>query len=329
MNTRNCRLSLSVIVAAVLLWPAFSQEKKPILGIKTFENPPNYYNSTIGTGLTDLFVTELHKTGKYTIIERAAVDELVKEVDFGKSGYVDQKTAVRKGNIKGVEFYFFGKVTNFGAEQKKTGLGGIGGRVFGGLGARSDRANVRIDFRIVDATTGETLLAEYGAGESKQSGLSFDGGVFGSGAGAATFQSREFLDSMVGKATLAALSQCVEKMGRFFPQHTQSAAAQIKEKEAEAREAAMEALQSAPGKILAVPAPEVIIISLGKAQGLQNGDTLTVYQEIHTKDTQGNIVYTEEKLIGQIILVDVQQDRSKAQPSSGTGFAEGQIIKRK
>ena len=55
---------VTVILACSAL--ALAQEGgKPVIGIKAFENPPNYYNSTIGNGLSDLFTTELMKTNKY------------------------------------------------------------------------------------------------------------------------------------------------------------------------------------------------------------------------------------------------------------------------
>ena len=108
----NCMIVLSIL--AVGLLPVVLAEGKPTVAVKTFENPPNYYNSTVGTGLTDMFITELHQTGKYNLIERAQVGQLIDEVDFGKSGYVDQQTAVQKGQIKGVQYYFLAKVTNFG-----------------------------------------------------------------------------------------------------------------------------------------------------------------------------------------------------------------------
>ena len=38
-----------VTMLLVLATAAFMLAEKPLLGIKTFENPPNYANSTIGT----------------------------------------------------------------------------------------------------------------------------------------------------------------------------------------------------------------------------------------------------------------------------------------
>src|SRR5260370_32074754 len=147
---------------------AVAQGGKPVIGIKAFENPPNYYSSTIGTGLSDLFTTELGKTGKYRIVEREALADLVGEVDLGKSGYGDKATAVPKGHFKGLEYLFVCKVTNFGEKERKVGAGGIGGRVFGGAGGRRAEAYVGLDFRIVRAPTQEVCVCGCGKGSAPQ-----------------------------------------------------------------------------------------------------------------------------------------------------------------
>jgi curli biogenesis system outer membrane secretion channel CsgG len=172
----------------------------PMIGIKAFENPPNYYNSTIGNGLSDLFTTELGKTGKYRIVEREAVADLVGEVDLGKSGYGDKATAVPKGHSKGLEYLFICKVTNFG--ERKSG------------------AFVRLDFRIVDAITREVVYVGSGEGTDSTRGVSPDGGAFGSGTGVITFSDRSFLDSKIGRATMKALKDVIDKMDHNFLANT-------------------------------------------------------------------------------------------------------------
>ena len=318
----------AIIISCSAAAPAQEGSGKPVIGIKAFENPPNYYNSTIGNGLSDLFTTELMKTNKYRIVEREALGDLVGEVDLGKSGYGDKATAVPKGNFKGLEYLFIAKVTNFGEKERKVGGGGIGGRVFGGIGARKSEAYVRLDFRIVDATTREVVYAGSGEGNDSTSGLSLDGGKLGSGAGAINFSDRSFLDSMVGRATLKAINDVINKMDHNFLASRTSGSAEIKGKEAAARGAAEAAAQSAPGKILAVVSNQLVIVSLGDAQGLKIGDKLKVFKEVGVTDSKGKVVYSEEKEIGTLTVTDVQADRSKTAVSSGTGFTEGLIVRK-
>ena len=319
---------LTLILACAAIASAQQGSGKPVLGIKAFENPPNYYNSTIGNGLSDLFTTELMKTNKYRIVEREALGDLVGEVDLGKSGYGDKATAVPKGNFKGLEYLFICKVTNFGEKERKVGGGGIGGRVFGGIGARKSEAYVRMDFRIVDATTREVVYAGSGEGSDSTSGLSLDGGRLGNGAGAINFSDRSFLDSMVGRATLKSIADIINKMDHNFLANRTSGSAEIKGKESAARGAAEAAAQMAPGKIIAVVSNQLVIVSIGGAQGLKIGDKLRVLKEVGVTDSKGKVVYSEEKEIGMLTVTDVQADRSKTAVASGAGFTEGMIVRR-
>jgi curli biogenesis system outer membrane secretion channel CsgG len=328
------RIASTFLAFAIILSfcaAALAQEGsgKPVIGIKAFENPPNYYNSTIGTGLSDLFTTELMKTNKYRIVERAALGDLVGEVDLGKSGYGDKATAVPKGAFKGLEYLFICKVTNFGEKERKVGGGGIGGRVFGGIGGRKTEAYVRLDFRVVDATTREVIYAGSGEGQDSTTGVSVSGGRLGDGAGAINFSDRSFLDSMVGRATMKAIGDVINKMDHNFLANRTSGSAEVKAREGAARDAAEAAAQSAPGKILAVVSNQLIIVNLGGAQGLQIGDKLRVFKEVPITDSRGNVVYSEEKEIGMLTVTDVQGDRSKASVSAGAGFAEGMIVRKR
>ena len=320
-----------VTMLLVLATAAFMMAEKPLLGIKTFENPPNYANSTIGTGLTDLFTTELHKTGKYRIIERAQADTLTDEVDFGKSGYVEQKTAVRKGHIKGVEYYFMAKVTNFGAKQQKVGGSGYGGGGWGGIvagiGYKKDEAYVRIDYRIVDATSGEVIDADFGEGTYAKKGISFGGGNW-AGGGSFDFGSSEFLESMVGKATMMALNNVVLKMDHSFIAKHESRADELRQEQADAQRDQMEAMKREPGSILAKVSDTIVVVDIGSAKGFKVGDRLAVLVSVDTKNSAGQVVYSEEKEVGTLELFEVQPDRSKANIVSGRA-AEGNTVKLK
>jgi len=327
MKRVSSMFAVSVVILACCA-VTLAQGGKPVIGIKAFENPPNYYSSTIGNGLSDLFTTELVKTNKYKIVEREALTDLVGEVDLGKSGYGDKATAVPKGHFKGLEYLFICKVTNFGEKERKVGAGGIGGRVFGGIGGRKTEAFVRLDFRIVDATTREVVYAGSGEGTDSTIGVSADGGAFGSGAGAINFSDRSFLDSQVGRATMKSIKDVIDKMDHNFLANRTSGSADIKGRESAARDAAESAAESAPGKILAVVSNQLIIVSLGGAQGLKIGDRLRVFKEVPVTDSKGKVVYSEEKEIGVLTVTDVQADRSKTALASGTGVSEGLIVRK-
>ena len=322
--------SLTVLVAVATGFAA-AADGKPVMAVKTFNLPEDsvYYNSTVGSGLTDMFITELQKTGKYTLIERAQVDLLTDEVDFGKSGYVEQASAVRKGHIKGVQYYFLAKVTNFGAKQNKVGGSGWGGGVFGGLGYKKDEAYVRIDYRIVDATSAETIMADFGEATYAKKGVSMGGGKWGSGGGALDISSSEFLESMVGRATMMAMANIIEKMDHSFLSTHTSRADQLAQDEARAQDEAVTALRKVPGKVLAMVSAEMVIIDIGSNNGVKVGDQVAVFKSVDIKNSRGEVVFTEEKEVGLLEVFEAQPDRSKARVVSGSDIKEGHTVKLK
>ncbi|MBU1023674.1 hypothetical protein KKB99_05220, partial [bacterium] len=49
---------------------ALRKEGRPRISVKTFENPSMYYNSSIGTGVTDMLITILVQSGRFNVIAR-------------------------------------------------------------------------------------------------------------------------------------------------------------------------------------------------------------------------------------------------------------------
>lgn len=131
---------------------------------------------------------------------------------------------------------------------------------------------------------------------------------------------------MLGRATMKAIGQSLEKINKFFPSYHKSGSRVAREEEAREKEAA---LQSLSGRILAATeGGKTVIIDLGTNHGLKLGDALNVYREIHTQNSQGEIVYTELKYLGRIKVTEIQADRCKAVPESGTDFAETDVVRK-
>lgn len=69
---------------------------------------------------------------------------------------------------------------NFGAQTQDTVLGALTKSVFGDLGLYKDRADARLDFRIIDAATGETIYADFGEGSKQRRVFPWTAGSWGS-----------------------------------------------------------------------------------------------------------------------------------------------------
>lgn len=322
----TCALIGIFILACCVTAQTQESEHKPAVAIRTFENPPYYFNSTIGTALTDLFITELMRTGRYRIVERDGIDDLIDEIELGESTYGDKESAVRKGHFIGPEYLLIAKVTNFGETERTYGAG-FGGLLFGLSRLRKSEAYVRLDFRIVDAVTREVLNTGYGEGLDKTTGISL-AGAGGSGSGSIDLSSRSFIDSQLGRATLTALRDLIVKMDHAIVGRRTSAVVAIKVRETEDRAEAERVAARTPGRVLAVLDDRIIIISLGRNHGIKEGDTLLVLRPESITNSKGEVVYTDEIAAGTIMVSSVTADRSKATRLSGRGLAEGYIVRR-
>jgi len=271
---------------------------RPRVAVHTFENPPNYYNSTIGNGLTSIIITHLAQSGRFDVIQRGEnLDLIVEEIDLGQSGYIESDTAVEMGHVLGVEYILSGRVTNFGYEETSAGgfLGGLGG--FGGLDLSEEKAVVRLDFSLIDATTGTTVLAATAEGKESESGFSISGGDWGNWVGDISYDSDEFMDSMIGHATLKAVDSLMAQILELFP-------------------------IQAP--ILAAT-PDFVILEIGANAGIAEGMEFEVYRVTGVTNAAGEVVWEERALIGRVVVTQVELTSCKAEISSGSGFAEGDL----
>ncbi|GAB4191365.1 MAG: hypothetical protein Tsb002_19940 [Wenzhouxiangellaceae bacterium] len=138
----------------------------------------NWYNPQIGDGMADMLTTALVNTGRFIVLERQAIDDVLSEQDLGASGRVSADTAAAIGEIEGAEILVVAAVTEFDDNSGGTrgGLGGIGGGILGAIAGGSRSAHMAIDLRLVDARTSRVLAATSVEGEAKDFSL---GGALG------------------------------------------------------------------------------------------------------------------------------------------------------
>ncbi len=275
-----------------------TDSSRPRIAVNTFENPPNYYSSTIGNGLTGIITTELVQSGRFNVIQRGEnLGLLIDEIDLGMSGYIEPDSAVDMGHILGVEYILSGQVTNFGYEESDIGgfLGGFGG--FGGLSIEEEKATVRMDFVLIDARTGTTVLAATAEGKESETGFGIEGGDWGNWVGSISWDTDEFMDSMIGQATIKAVDDLMDQILGIFP------------------------VQAA---ILAVT-PNFIILDIGMGSGIEVGMVFDVFRIDAVTNASGEVVWEEKSLIGMVRVTEVELTGCKAEVISGSGFTEGDM----
>lgn len=292
---------LSLVATLFLASHVYAQENRPKVAIKTFENPANFSRSTIGNGLTDILTTELQNTGKFNVLERTNVDELTKEMDFANTEYAKSSTFAQKGHVLGAQYVLMGKVTNFSYAEHAENR-----QKFNLLGPNTiervyqQRADVRVDFRLIDVGTGETIISQPGeAHKTNTSMLSeMDTWYRCTSSGSIT---AEASSSLIGKATTEAVKDIVRKLNALSETVRTRG-------EGAALNASLDNLAIAKGQIVAEEGGGLWIVGgIGNANGLIKGDRLKLMHENVVKDKAGKVVYRKSEEIGSMEITDVSQ----------------------
>lgn len=270
----------------------------------------------IGRGVADLLITDLVKDGSYSVIERAALNQVLAEQNFSNSERADPTSAARLGKLLGVDAIIVGSITQFGNDTRTTNVGGVGARfgagALGGVGRRNSKAIVGLTARIVSIDTAEILAVAEGKGESKRSSTTLLGGGGswgGFGAGGVNFGSSDFQNTIIGEAVKAATDQLASGVIAGQSRIT-------------TRQVAVE------GLIAAVEGGE-IVLNVGGRAGLKVGSQLTVERlsrEIKDPAT-GRVIRRLTSQVGTLKVTDVDDESSLASIVTGSGFKVGDTVK--
>jgi len=194
---RMLRIATCLTIAVLCtLVPVRARAQQVRVAVMNFENNStwSYWGDNLGKAAADELVTQLFKTGSFSVIERAQLDALLAEQDLGASGAVDASSAARIGQLLGAQLILTGSITQFSIERTSGG--------FRSFGASVSRAESVLDVRLVNTTTGEIMLAESGEGRK-----TFGGGFFKS-AGI----EREFDQGIAQEAFRLAIEEATEKL---------------------------------------------------------------------------------------------------------------------
>lgn len=166
----------------------------------------------VGKGIADLMVDELVNASALRVLERKKLLEILSEQELSASDRADISAAdaAKIGKLLGARYLIVGSITQFSHEE-----GGIGGAgrlpLVGGLGIKTGKAHVGISARMIDSSTGEVVAS----GSTKQTATrrSVTGGARAGGyGGGVSITSSDFLDTILGEATHAAIRSTTESL---------------------------------------------------------------------------------------------------------------------
>ncbi|MDQ2180196.1 CsgG/HfaB family protein [Marinifilum sp. D714] len=300
------RISALLILFSFMAFKISAQQPqiKKRIAVFVFEDKTDkswrwWNNKGVGDGVSDMLTTALVKSGNYRVMERAEIDRILNEQDFGQSGRVTQQSAAKMGQVLGVEIAVIGSVSEFGYKRGETG-GAVKGL---GIGVSNQQAVVGVDVRMVNTNTGEIITAENVRKKKSAKGLKLRTKKL------AFKDQKDFDESLVGKAAREAIEDVVAMIDNNANNIPWQAKV-ITEKEG------------------------VVFINSGEADGLQVGDVFAVYskgEDLIDPDTGISLGSVDTK-IGEIKITDASVGNGKASKCSivqGSGFAKGNFVRMK
>jgi curli biogenesis system outer membrane secretion channel CsgG len=251
----------------------------------------------IGEGLAEMLTTELMRTGRFIVVERQALGDVVREQELGQSGLMRRETAAPTGQLMGAQVVVRGAITEFDARSSGAGAGVRSRDV--AFEGKYQSAHVALDLRLIDTSTGQVMASHHAA-----KAVPAAGGALGARVGSVTFGGDAFFQTPIGQATRAAMQDAVQ----FIL-------------------ATLAATSPAGGASLAIVKVEegIAYINAGANANVRVGDVFTVYSsgEELVDPSTGLKLGRHEKMIGFIQITEVQE-----QFAVGTIRSDGGTMKR-
>lgn len=252
-------------------------------------------NVDIGKGIQALFVKRLVEQGKFTVVERRLVKDLIKEQDFAQSNRVKRGTGARVGRITGADAILMGTITVFGRDDRKKGLGGFGyAWPWGGLLKfkwGTDKFVLVVSYRLVDAETSEIIEQGEARGEAIRKSKGIDAAALvpvGAGGGGFTDEQRA-AQVIVGEATI----NCVDKLGADLS--TKEERIPRRSWEIQARVAEVSGSQ--------------VYLAAGANDGIAKCDRFEVFRVVKeiVDPTTKELMDFEVKSVGELVVTEVRE----------------------
>jgi curli biogenesis system outer membrane secretion channel CsgG len=256
-------LAIWLVVLCSAAWPqAIAQKKRvAILNFEDYSGGSAGASSVfgaeaedVGKGISAQLIERLTSGGKYTVVDRSAVKQLLEEQTSSELDSMDAYgRAARIGRMLGLDAMIIGAITRFGPDAaEKAG--------HAAMSKRKSKAYVDITARVLDMTTGEVIAEFTAAGESARSGEVIL--IRGRGHSKATQEilSSEFVDSLLGEATRNAVEKIAVQLNFFAEQ--------------------ILPLKIELEGLVAEVSGNSVTLNLGKNSGVRVGDRFAILREV-------------------------------------------------
>ncbi len=178
----------------------------------------------IGTGIKDMLVDALMRTGKFIVLERGEGFEAIKEeINLGQEGYLQSQKAPQKGLLEGADIVIVGSIVAFEPNAGGFNTGGLVGGllskvpVIGGVKVGKQDAYIAAVIRLVDVRTGRVLSSTRVEGKASSFKIGGLGGLLsgsvGLGAGLETYK-----NTPMEKAIMVMIDNAVKEIAKNIPE---------------------------------------------------------------------------------------------------------------
>ncbi len=243
-----------------------------------------YGSWDIGGGLSAMLTSALVESGRFIVLERAQLTQVLSEQELKGNRLVSRGTGPKLGRLTGAQFLIYGAVTEFGADDNGGGfsvggVGGFGGLFSGALSTSSASGSVSMDIRIVDTTSGRVVQTHRVSAPIESSGFDLSFGYRGISLGG-----NQFKKTPLGLAVRNAITGAVQLMAVHAQKTVWS------------------------GQVVDVDGSE-IFINAGASSGLKKDDLFMVERVVKrlTDPTTGEILMIRKKELGVVQITMVTE----------------------
>lgn len=184
--------------------------------VSTAMGDVDYSASTTGVpvnGIEAIVIDSLSQTGRFRLVERTELGDVLAEQDLASSGRVAKPSGAKTGNVLGAEYLVQLVVTDYEANTSGTD-GAVGGLLrskvplLGGIKAGSSTGRVGLNIRLIDAETSEITFTKQIEAVIKETNLGFGVAGWGGDLGLGGFLNN-YSKTPVGQAVIAGVNQAV------------------------------------------------------------------------------------------------------------------------
>ena len=144
---------------------------KRTIAVLPFEDNTELGRGKAGEAVADMILGVLTRSGRYIVVERSQLDQVLNEQALGQSGAVSMESAVEAGRIKGVQALVLGRLEalehSFNRKDLDSKDKDWGISLMGSLG------KAEVFCQVVDVATGEILFSDRASGSQVRPGFGF------------------------------------------------------------------------------------------------------------------------------------------------------------